>query len=82
MQPDAYSVSRVLHVAQIYLFSHPLLQTEHVYFTVNEAKTVKHTTVLDYLLEGRRVTVAAASWVDGKIDILRIFRREAFGVSL
>lgn len=36
--------------------------------------------VLEYLLEAERVTVAGAWWVDGKINILRIFRRKVFGV--
>lgn len=37
-------------------------------------------TVIEYLLEAVRVTVAGAWWVDGKINILRIFRQEVFGV--
>lgn len=35
---------------------------------------------VEYLLGAARVTVARAWWVDGKINILRIFRQEVFGV--
>lgn len=38
--------------------------------------------VLEYLLEAERVMLTGAWWVDGKINILRIFRREVFGVLL
>lgn len=68
------SVSHVSYMWPKFTLSQPLLKTQYVYLTVDETQLYNAWRSLNIYWRQRECSWMGVWWVDGKINILRIFR--------